>query len=124
MLIIEPSCWKFAVRSHARRVAIVLVRAIIMGSTYLVEIILFLLAHCKVGPASVTIIIHALFLYHHALTFFIALSMIYLLDRIHEYILNGIVLHLSPVVYRTVTTILKLPIKFCLVMDGFILKMF
>ena len=93
--ILETSCWKFAVGSQTRGIAIVLVIAVIVGSTYLSEIILILLAHCEVGSASVTIIKQALFLYHHALTVFIALSMIYLLDRIHKDVLYGCLLKLS-----------------------------
>ena len=97
-----------------------MVGAIIVGSTYLVEIILLLLAHCEIGSTSVTIIKQALFLYHHALTVFIALSMIYLLDRIHKDILHGCVLDFGLVVYA-VTSILKLPVKFCLIMEDLII---
>ena len=120
--ILEPPRWKFAVRSHTRGVAIVLSGAIIVGSTYLGEIILLLLAHCEIWTASVTIIKQALFLYHHALTVFIALSMIYLLDRIHKDILHGCVLDLRLVVYPA--SILKLSVEFCLVVDDLVLTIF
>lgn len=117
----KTSCWKFAVRSQTRRVAIVLGVAIIMGSTYLSVIIFFLLAHREVRSTSVTIIKQALFLYHHALTVFIALSMIHLLDCIHKDILHGCVLEFGLIVYHAVSSILKLPVEFCLVVEDFVL---